>query len=203
MNEKTEVHNSAHSLYEKLESKREPFLIRARECSKYTIPTLMPLLGHTSTTEFATPWQGMGARGVNNLSSKLLLALFPPNSPFFKLQIDDFTLEELTKQEGMRAQVEEGLNKIERSVQNEIERGAVRVSGFEAIKHLVVGGNVLQIDRLIVAVEHAAFGLVLLHRSIEHLINVDAVQDMQVSRVVMPVSKAPRHRVGRIVVALC
>lgn len=143
MNEKTEVHNSAHSLYEKLESKREPFLIRARECSKYTIPTLMPLLGHTSTTEFATPWQGMGARGVNNLSSKLLLALFPPNSPFFKLQIDDFTLEELTKQEGMRAQVEEGLNKIERSVQNEIEKGAVRVSGFEAIKHLVVGGNVL------------------------------------------------------------
>ena len=145
MDEKNEEsHNSAASLYAKLESKRSPFLMRARDCAKFTIPTLIaPVFGNTGAYKFATPWQGMGARGVNNLSSKLLLALFPPNSPFFKLQIDDFTLEQLTKQEGMRAQVEEGLNKIERSVQNELEKGAVRVAGFEAIKHLVVTGNVL------------------------------------------------------------
>lgn len=145
MDEKNEAHECrGASLYAKLESKRSPFLMRARECAKFTIPTLIkPVFGETAAVKFATPWQGMGARGVNNLSSKLLLALFPPNTPFFKLQIDDFTLELLTKQEGMRAQVEEGLNKIERAVQNEIEKGAVRVAAFEAMKHLVVGGNVL------------------------------------------------------------
>lgn len=131
------------SLYEKLKTDRHNFLTRARDCSKFTIPTLIPPDGHSSGTKYYTPYQGIGARGVNNLASKLLLALLPPNSPFFRLQIDDFTLEQLTQQEGMRAQVEEGLNKIERAVQSEIEAGAVRVSAFEAMKHLLVGGNAL------------------------------------------------------------
>ena len=130
-NEK-EPEGSAASLYSKLESDRLPFLTRARDCSKYTLPTLVPPAGHSNATKYYTPYQAIGARGVNNLASKLLLALLPPNSPFFRLQIDDFTLEQLTKQEGMRAQVEEGLNKIERAVQSEIEAGAIRVSAFRA-----------------------------------------------------------------------
>ena len=130
-------------LYGRLEDDRFPFLDRAREASKYTIPTLIPPSGHSNATKYYTPYQGVGARGVNNLASKLLLALLPPNSPFFRLQIDDYTLEELTKQEGMRAKVEEGLNRIERAVQSEIEAGAIRVSGFEAMKHLLVSGNAL------------------------------------------------------------
>ena len=138
-----EQEGSAQGLFEKLSTDRDNFLTRARDCSKYTIPTLIPPEGNSSGTKYYTPYQGIGARGVNNLASKLLLALLPPNSPFFRLQIDDFTLEQLTKQEGMRAQVEEGLNKIERAVQSEIESGAVRVSAFEAMKHLLVGGNAL------------------------------------------------------------
>lgn len=138
-----ETQESCAALYQKLETDRTSFLDRAKDCSKYTIPTLIPPSGHSSATKYYTPYQGVGARGVNNLASKLLLALLPPNSPFFRLQIDDFTLEELTKQKGMRATVEEGLNKIERAVQSEIEAGALRVSGFEAMKHLLVGGNAL------------------------------------------------------------
>lgn len=145
MEEKNEYEQKerAQGLYEKLKTDRHNFLTRARDCSKYTIPTLIPPDGNSSGTKYYTPYQGIGARGVNNLASKLLLALLPPNSPFFRLQIDDFTLEQLTKQEGMRAQVEEGLNKIERAVQSEIEAGAIRVSAFEAMKHLLVGGNAL------------------------------------------------------------
>ena len=139
----TEQKGSVAGLYARLESDRTTFLDRARDCSKYTIPTLIPPSGHSSATKYYTPFQGVGARGVNNLASKLLLALLPPNSPFFRLQIDDFTMEELTKQEGMRAQVEEGLNKIERAVQSEVEAGAIRVSAFEAMKHLLVSGNAL------------------------------------------------------------
>lgn len=129
--------------YSKLESTRKMFLDRARECAELTIPSLLPKDGHSGASRLPTPWQGIGARGVNNLASKLLLALLPPNSPFFRLQIDDFTLEKLTQQEGMRAKVEEGLNRIERSVMNEIESNAIRVGGFEALKHLLVAGNAL------------------------------------------------------------
>lgn len=141
--EQTDNQMSAQGLYERLKADRDPFMLRARDCSKYTIPTLIPPEGHSHATKYFTPYQGVGARGVNNLASKLLLSLFPPNSPFFRLQIDDFTLEQLTQQPGMRADVEKGLNKIERAVQSEIEAGAVRVSAFEGMKHLLVGGNVL------------------------------------------------------------
>ena len=134
---------SAAAIYGRLQGEKIMFLDRARDASKYTLPTLIPPAGSSAATKYFTPYQGVGARGVNNLASKLLLALFPPNSPFFRLQIDDFTLEQLTKQEGMRADVEEGLNKIERAVQSEIEAGAIRVSAFEALKHLIVSGNVL------------------------------------------------------------
>lgn len=129
--------------YANLETSRKPFLDRARQCAEVTIPSLLPKDGHSEASVLPTPWQGVGARGVNNLASKLLLALLPPNEPFFRLAIDDFTLEKLTNQEGMRGKVEEGLNRIERSVMSEIEASAIRVGGFEALKHLLVTGNVL------------------------------------------------------------
>lgn len=129
--------------YQHLVSLRDPFLTRARECALYTIPTLIPPDGASSTTKYKTPYQSIGARGVNTLASKLLLALLPPNSPFFRLTIDDFTLQELTQQEGMRAEVEEALNQVERAVMNEVEASAIRTPGYAALRHLLVAGNVL------------------------------------------------------------
>src|SRR5690606_4340368 len=88
-------------------------------------------------------FQGLGARGVNSLASKLLLTLFPPNTPFFRLAIDDFTLQELTQQEGLRAEVEDALNKIERAVATEIETKAMRVKIFQALRFLAAIGDAL------------------------------------------------------------
>ena len=39
-----------------------------------------------------TPWQSVGAKGVTTLASKLMLALLPPQTSFFKLQIDESTI---------------------------------------------------------------------------------------------------------------
>ena len=132
---------TAKKRYDSLISRRQPFLDRARDCAKLTIPSLLPPDGHTGHSKLPTPYQGMGARGVNNLGSKLLLTLMPPNSPFFKYAIDDHTLEEMTQAEGMRAEVEEALGRIERSIMSEIEAQAIRVTTGEALKHLVVTGN--------------------------------------------------------------
>ena len=121
---------------------RESFLKRAREASKLTIPTLIPESGHTYTSDYPTPYQSIGARGVNNLASKMLMALLPPNSPFFRLIIDDFDLANLIG-EDKRGPVEEGLAKIERAALHEIEAEAMRVPIYEALKHLIVGGNAL------------------------------------------------------------
>jgi hypothetical protein len=127
--------------YSQLESERDTFLERGREAAKLTIPTLMPEEGHSSSSTYATPYQGIGARGVNNLASKLLLALLPPNSPFFRLTIDDFDLQQIAGDN--RGQVEEGLARIERAAMQEIEGKSIRVPVFEALKLLIVTGNAL------------------------------------------------------------
>ena len=135
--------HTAKERYEKLKEKREQYLDRARECSELTIPALIPEDGFHYTSELYTPFQSVGARGVNNLASKLLLLLLPPNSPFFRLSVSGKAKEQLGEQRELGAEVEKSLQRIEKEVQNKIEQLALRVSVFEAIKHLVVGGNVL------------------------------------------------------------
>ena len=127
--------------YENMAAGRDAFLTRARHCAELTIPTLMPPEGHTYSSQFLTPYQAVGARGVNNLASKLLMTLLPPNSPFFRLTIDDFDLVELGGD--ARGKAEEALARIERSATQEIESRAIRVPTFEALKQLIVSGNVL------------------------------------------------------------
>jgi hypothetical protein len=97
------------SLYSELELARSTYLDRARDCSELTIPTLVPPSGHGSATEYSTPFQGIGARGVNNLASKLLLALLPPNQPFFKFSIDEFKFKKLQGDQTLKAEMEKAL----------------------------------------------------------------------------------------------
>jgi len=127
--------------YDRYKGDRDNYLRRGREASLFTIPSLLPELDHTSTTEMITPFQSIGAEGVNNLSSKLLLSLLPPNAPFFRLVIDDSELEALLAEK--RSEAEEGLAKIERMVMQEIEVRGLRVPISEALKQLIVTGNVL------------------------------------------------------------
>ena len=82
--------SSAASLYERLATQRDPYLRRARDCAKLTIPHLLTEESWSGSEKLYTPYQGVGARAVASLSSKLLMALFPPNTPFFRLVIDQY-----------------------------------------------------------------------------------------------------------------
>jgi hypothetical protein len=127
--------------YDNMAADRDAFLSRARACAELTIPTLMPPEGHTGSSQFNTPFQSVGARGVNNLASKLLMTLLPPNTPFFRLTIDDFDLVALGGD--ARGKAEEALARIERSATQTVESKAIRVPTFEALKQLIVSGNAL------------------------------------------------------------
>lgn len=135
---------TAGALYAQLETFRQPFLDRARRAVRLTIPSLLrQTVQGTGADKFPTPFQSLGARGVNNLSSKLLLTLLPPNTPFFKLTIGDIDLERLTGDDKARAEVEASLLKIEQAVMNDVETTAMRVVLFEGLKHLVACGNAM------------------------------------------------------------
>jgi len=129
--------------YTRLKSIRDPFLQRARACALLTIPTLIPPEGASGSTVYYTPFQSVGSRGVNALSAKFLLALLPPNAPFFRYLLDDFTIQELAGDDQGRAKIEEALNQVERAIVADLESSSVRAPVFEMVKHLVVAGNYL------------------------------------------------------------
>lgn len=133
--------------FNQLDNERTTVLTRARNCSALTIPSVLPEDGHTEETALESPYQGLGARLVNNLASKLLLSLVPPNTSFFRLIIQDDVKEELKQTQGedtdALSETEAQLVSIENNILRQIEREALRVPTFEAVKSLIVAGNSL------------------------------------------------------------
>ena len=127
-----------------LNSKRDQVLQRGRDCADITIPALMPPEGADENTNLSTPYQSLGSRGVNNLTSKLRLALFPPGNPFFRFQIDAETMALIGGEDPAAAeQIEQVMQQLENDALDELEQGTDSVILHSAIKQLVVTGNVL------------------------------------------------------------
>ena len=103
----------------------------------------MPEEGFGAHSKLDTPFQGVGARGVNNLASKLLLALLPPNAPFFRLNVDTFKLQEEGAPLELITEIEASLQSVEEAVMAEISRESYRTGLHEALKQLIITGNSL------------------------------------------------------------
>lgn len=138
-------HNTttAKDRYAKLENERNAYTDRAEKCAKYTIPMAFPKKTDNSNTNYETPYQSIGARGVNNMVSKLMLALFPPNAPFFRLSLGDEVLNALGDDINTIQQYEEQLSKLERRIVSYMETHQVRTTAWEALIQLIIAGNVL------------------------------------------------------------
>jgi len=135
---------TAKQRYDYLRSYRDDFLDKAVEASRLTLPYLIKQDDDNSNHKnLKTPWQSVGAKGCTSLASKLMLALLPPNSTFFELQVDE---SKMTK-EGLSPEVKSDLDlsfaKIERIVMDLIAQSDDRVVVHQALKHLVVSGNAL------------------------------------------------------------
>jgi hypothetical protein len=109
-----------------------------------TIPALVPPIAHNENNSLPTPYQGLGARAVNTLSSKIVLALFPPNQSFFKLSLDDYA-EDALKAKGVDIdEATAGFSKVERASTAWLEEAALRSAAAAMVKQLLVAGNVVQ-----------------------------------------------------------
>lgn len=132
--------NGAKSTYDKLVADRAPYETRAEECARYTIPALFPKASDNASTNYTTPWQAVGARGLNNLASKLMLALFPL-APWMRLTISEFEAKQLLDDPTELAKVDEGLSMVERILMSFMESNSYRPTFFETLKQLIVAGN--------------------------------------------------------------
>ena len=135
---------TARERYNQLATGRSQFLDSAVECSKLTLPYLITDDNATKLNRrsFQTPWQSVGAKAVVTLAAKLMLALLPPNTTFFKLQVRDDKLgSEYDPQ--IRSELDLSFSKMERMVMDYIAASNDRVVVHQALKHLIVGGNSL------------------------------------------------------------
>jgi hypothetical protein len=136
---------TARSRYDYLTRNRSQFLDVAEQCSKLTLPYLIHQDdngGRSSNRRLITPWQSVGAKGVVTLASKLMLALLPPQTSFFKLQVNDAKLG-VDIPAKARSELDLSFAKLERMVMDAIAASSDRVVIHQALKHLVVGGNAL------------------------------------------------------------
>jgi hypothetical protein len=134
---------NAKSRYDALTSDRQHFLDIAVQCSELTLPYLIQRDEIRPTfKQLIQPWQAVGAKGVVTLASKLMLALLPPQTTFFKLQLRADKLGTELPAE-MRSELDLNFAKIERMVMDSIAASSDRVVVHQALKHLVVGGNAL------------------------------------------------------------
>lgn len=131
---------SAKAVYDRLKNDRAPYETRAENCAKVTIPSLFPKEADNASTDYTTPWQAVGARGLNNLSAKVMLALFPLQS-WMKLRISEWQAKQLVADPAQLAQVEQGLGMVERILMAYMEANAYRVTLFELIRQLALCGN--------------------------------------------------------------
>lgn len=135
---------SAASRYAKLASDRTIFLDTARDCAALSVPYLLTPTGVVNGQKLPTPWQSMGAKGVNVMASKLMLSLFPVNATFFKLQINDGKLSlDPSLSAAVKSEIDLSLSKMERVVMQNIAESQDRVILHQAMKHLIVTGNAL------------------------------------------------------------
>lgn len=129
---------NASSLYKKLSDKRSAFHQRAKDASKLTIPQLYPDSEETSSVTYSTPYQSLGARGVNNLANKIILSLFPPSTAFFKLDANQIAKKSAGVSDG---DLQNAMYIIEKGVINEMEVSQLRSVLVDVIKQGIVGGS--------------------------------------------------------------
>ena len=135
---------TAKSRYDNLSSDRSQFLTEAEDATKLTLPYLIRghEEDHKGMKQLKTPWQSVGAKGVVALASKLSLSLVPPQTSFFKLQLDESQLGEQFGPE-VKSELDLSFAKIERTILDAIAASDDRVVIHQALQHLVVGGNAL------------------------------------------------------------
>ena len=136
--------STAKERYDYLSGERTQFLTEAEDAANLTLPYL--IRGHEESSkgmkQLKTPWQSVGAKGVVALASKLSLSLVPPQTSFFKLQLDESQLGEEFPPE-VKSELDLSFAKIERTILDAIAASDDRVVIHQALQHLVVAGNAL------------------------------------------------------------
>lgn len=131
-------------------------LDRARKCAALTKPWVLPPLNQSPDQKLPENYQSVGSRGVTNLSGKMVMALFPPDEPWFNLVLSPDILYDKSIPDAAIQEAQDALFMQELMIQATLEsadlvtsRRPVRHAGFRSAKRaamdqLLVTGDTLE-----------------------------------------------------------
>ncbi len=138
-------------------------LDRARHNSLLTIPSLVRLEGDGGHSHLYEPYNGLGSRGVLNLSNRTATALM--RFPFVRLEP---TLEQQNANDGeIPTDFQLKLSAAEKMIHRKAEASDWRDATYQTLQQLIVAGNVMEhllpdntiriivLDRFVVKRDHA------------------------------------------------
>lgn len=137
--------NGLKAWYGELEAERTPYLNRAEKASYYTLPWYIKEDTCKGET-LDTPYQSVGSAGVQNLASRLVMVLLPPNRPMFRLRVARRIIAETTgntQKEKLITEISSALSRIETEATGLMEAIGDRTQMYTAMQHLLIAGNCL------------------------------------------------------------
>jgi hypothetical protein len=130
--------------WQAVNGKRRGFLRRVEGYASVTIPKVcLPEGVDQDSASIQHDWQSVGAQAVNHLLNKLMLAMFSPSQPFFRLEPDDKLLAAMREKGIEEADMRTALVGGEQRAIRLLDQRAIRPKLYETLKHLIITGNVL------------------------------------------------------------
>ena len=137
--------------FQELHKKKNSILTRCEDYADWTLPGVFPKSTQTDTVEISQSMESLGARGVNHLSNKLVMTLFQPGQPFFRIKISSNQIKELdeaakagdTDAEFMLANIDTILSESEKEAMTILDYNRYRTEATTTAKLLIITGNAL------------------------------------------------------------
>ena len=122
---------------------REETMTRCERYAGWTIPTVFPDTPLMEYDEMQLDYQSVGAQAVTNLSNKIMMALFQPSRPFFRMNLTQEQRVEILATGVKGAQIDAALAEAERAAMNNLNATNARIIMHDIIQQLIITGNSL------------------------------------------------------------
>lgn len=146
--------------YEYLHGKKSSVLTDSETYAGWTLPYMFARVTAGTQSELAAPADPIGAQCVNHLSNKTVTTLFPPQSSFFRLRLDEDTKAQIeatlaatagqddgdteAKLAALMQTIEKELAKAEKKAVDYLDMVSYRPQLIHAAKLLIITGNALE-----------------------------------------------------------
>lgn len=139
------METTAKARYQTLKAIRKNVEDRAEKYAEWTIPNIFPDSTSQDSNALTKYLNSIGAEALNNLTNKLLLALFSPGTPFFRVELTPKAKQDAMLSLGLEQEVELDviLSRIEKECMKLLGRKGLRSAMFTTIQQIIVTGNAL------------------------------------------------------------